>query len=139
MDDYKIKVIIESKLTNLPLLRKTIRGICSCVVQDERIFQDIELCINEALSNVISHAYHYEPGHEIQIVTTLSKDEITFQIIDFGQKDNKANLNQTDKNFDTMDPFAESGRGLLIIKQLMNEVAYESQKDKNILVMRKRF
>lgn len=137
MNNCKIKIIIESKLTNLPLLRKTIRGICSCVVENEQVVQDIELCMNEALSNVISHAYQSEPGHEIQIIVTLSEGEIVFQIIDTGLKNPMHHLILHEKNLNTLDPLSESGRGLLIINQLMNEVVYKSEQDRNILFMRK--
>lgn len=137
MNNCKIKIVIESKLTNLPLLRKTIRGICSGVVENEQVVQDIELCMNEALSNVIYHAYRSEPGHEIQIIVTLSENEIVFQIIDNGLKNPMHHLVLQEKNLNTLDPLSESGRGLLIINQLMNEVVYKSEQDRNILLMRK--
>lgn len=38
VNNITIKVIIESKLGYLLLIRKIIRGICSNVIQDEKIF-----------------------------------------------------------------------------------------------------
>lgn len=134
MDECEIKVSIESKLSNLPLVRKTIRGICSSVVQSEDIFQDIELAMNEALSNVISHAYRNEPGHEIEIIVKLYPHEIAIEIIDFGKSAEAALKPQ--KN---LDPLAETGRGLSLMYKLMNEVVYNREKNKNVLVLRKTF
>lgn len=140
MDNITIKVIIESKLIYLPLLRKTIRGICSNVVQNEKIFQDIDLSLNEALSNVIAYAYQNEPDHEIQIMVTLYSDQVVFEIIDLGTKDFHIEFPvQMDQDLTDINSLPESGRGLFLIHQLMDEVSYRSEKDRNILLLRKHF
>lgn len=140
MEDITIKIAIESKLGNLPILRKTVRALCSCVIENERVFQDIDLCLNEALTNVIHHAYGNEPGHEIQVMVTLCPEEFVFQIIDIGIKNPHQgaplSLEVPPSNLDEL---PESGRGLFLIHQLMDEVIYKSEKNKNILLLRKRF
>lgn len=141
MSNLSIKVIFESQLTNLPILRKAIRGICSCVIKDkEQLLQDIDLCINEAVSNVICHAYQNEAGHEIQIIVFLYAQEIVFQIIDIGLK-NPNTTSPASPNYDMnrIEDLAESGRGMFIIHQLMDEVLYKSEEGKNFLILRKRF
>ena len=141
VDNITVKVIIESKMTHLPLLRQTVRGICSNVIDNEKIFQDIDLSLNEALSNVIFHAYQNEPDHEIQITVTLYPEQVVFEIVDLGLKN--LNINSTIPSFDEdsidIDSLAESGRGMFLIHQLMDEVIYKPEADKNILILRKRF
>jgi serine/threonine-protein kinase RsbW len=140
MNDTRIKISIESQLVNLPILRKAIRGLCSFVIQDEQVFQDIDLCLNEALSNVIYHAYRNEPGHEIEIIITLHPKEFVFQIIDLGLKNPQENVpSALNPDLNNLDSLQESGRGLFLIHQLMDEVVYKSEKDRNILLLRKRF
>lgn len=140
VSNVTIKVIIESRLAYLPLLRKTIRGICSNVVQDESVLQAIDLSLNEALCNVIYHSYQNEPDHEIQIMVTLYPQEVVFQIIDLGLKNLKnykpVSFPIDKENIDALD---ESGRGIYLIHQLMDEVTYTSEKDRNVLLLRKRF
>ncbi|MDP1881110.1 MAG: ATP-binding protein, partial [Parachlamydiaceae bacterium] len=141
----KIKIIIESNLFNLPLLRKTIRGVCSTVVKDEKIFEDIELSLNEALTNVIYYAYQNEPDHEIQITVNLNDNEVVFQIIDEGVLNTKSSFDplkvNAKKNLDNfnIEEIAESGRGLFLIHQLMDEVHFSTVNNKNCLVLKKRF
>lgn len=141
MNDMSIKVVFESKLANLPLLRKAIRGICSSVVtNNEQLLQDIDLCMNEAVSNVIYHSYQNEPGHEIQIVVTLFSKEIVFEIIDIGLKNSKSKITppvEPEIDIDDIEAIPESGRGIFIIHQLMDEVIYKSEGGKNILLLRK--
>lgn len=140
MNDISIKVSFTSHLSHLPLLRKAIRGICSTVVENEQCLQDIDLCINEAVSNVICHAYQNEPGHEIQVIVTIYSQDIVFQIIDIGLK-NAEPINPTLQEVDIhyIENLQESGRGLFIIHQLMDEVTYKSEEGKNILILRKHF
>lgn len=140
MDNYTVKIVIESKLAYLPIVRKTIRGFCSTIIEDEKIFQDIELSLNEALSNIIYHAYQNEPNHEIQINVNLYPQEAVFEIVDIGL----TNVHGIDvksppplKALD-VNAISESGRGIFLLNQLMDEVIYRTEKDRNILILRKR-
>lgn len=138
--DTEIKISLESKLVNLPLLRKMIRGLCSNFIYEEQVFQDIELSLNEALSNIINHAYKQEPGHEIQIIVTIYPTEVVFQIIDVGEKILEiASLIPQDASLEDIDSISEQGRGLFLIHQLMDKVDYTRKNDKNILILRKCF
>lgn len=140
VNDTTIKICIESDLIYLPILRKTVRAICSSVIHDEEIFQDIDLALTEALSNVIDHAYRNEPGYEIQILVTLYPEEVLLQIIDSGLKNPKTDKPSLQLDFDLnkVESIPESGRGLFLIHQLMDKVAYKSEDGKNILTMLKR-
>lgn len=134
------KVIFESNLAYLPILRKAIRGICSSVIEDnEECLQDIDLCLNEALSNVICHAYQNEPGHEIQVCVALYSGEIVIQIIDIGLKNPQTAKPELNQEIGDIESLSESGRGMFILHQLMDEVTYSTEGSKNILLMRKHF
>ncbi len=135
-NDCHVKVVLESKLSNLPLTRQILRGICSVVVQNEQIFQDIELSLNEALSNVISHGFKNEPYHEVQIIATLSTEQIIFEIIDYSSN-NLFDHSLPTKKLEDIDPLSESGRGILLINKLMDEVNFQRGKDKGVLLLRK--
>ena len=140
MDDFTITLNIKSKLDYLPLIRRVVREICSSLVCKEEIFQDIELCLNEALSNVIHHAYHNESDRELQLMVTLCKDEVVFQIVDQGLKNPYLNKPlMPDQDLIPLNPLEETGRGLFIIHKLMDEVIYSHKENKNILFLRKRF
>lgn len=140
MNDMSVKVIFESKLAYLPILRKAVRGICSSIIENnEEFLQDIDLCLNEALSNVICHAYQNEPGHEIQVIVALYSHEIMIQIIDIGLKNTNTEKPIESEHIDEIPNLSETGRGLLLMHQLMDEVTYKTEKEKNILILRKTF
>jgi serine/threonine-protein kinase RsbW len=140
MNEMTIKLIFDSQLAYLPFLRKAIRGICSCLIQDEQSLHDIDLCLHEAISNVIYHSYRNEAGHEIQLIVKLGPEELEFQIIDVGLKNFQADMDtQKQIEFDPNDinSLPETGRRLFIIQQLMDKVSYTSFDKKNVLTLYK--
>lgn len=140
MNDLSIKIAFESKLTYLPILRKVVRTICSDEIRDnEKFFQDIDLCLNEALSNTILHAYQNESDREVQIIVTLRKPDLTIQIIDEGLKISEDNQHPQFKITDHIEALPESGFGIFILHQLMDEVVYKTVENKNILFLRKSY
>lgn len=140
MNDMSVKVIFESHLAYLPILRKAVRGICSGIIENnEECLQDIDLCLNEAIANVICHAYKNEPGHEIQVVVALYSHDIVIQIIDKGLKNPKTNNPGEPEKVEDIEALSESGRGLFLMHQLMDEVSYTTKDGKNTLLLRKHF
>lgn len=133
-----IKITIESKLSHLPILRKAIEGICSSIVTKTQILEDINLSLNEAMANIITHAYKNEAGNEIQITVNLSSNEIEFNIVDSGKENRQKNTRLPDADLDSTDTISESGRGLYLIHKLMDEVIYKRENNKNVLLLRKK-
>lgn len=133
-----IKLTIESKIDSLALLSKAIRAICNTVVTDEVMLYNLELCLVEATSNVINHAYHRKPGNFVEVSVTVDDHHVIFKIIDTGEK---ATLPTPKKelvsNADDLFSWPESGMGLFLIYRIMDEVSYNSQEGKNILTMKK--
>lgn len=133
-----IKLIIESKIDNIALLSKATRAICSTVVHDEVMLYNLELCIVEAVANVINHAYHRKLGNSVEVGITVDDRYVIFQIIDSGEKafppPPKQELEYDSKDFNT---WPESGMGLFLIYRLMDEVSFTEQEGKNVLRMKK--
>lgn len=136
---FTFKISIESNVAYLPIVRKVIRAACASFVPQERIFEDIDICLNEALSNVIHYAYKNEPGNEIQIAITAFPDELLIQISDIGLENSLGEPPlKIDDNFEDISQLSESGRGLFLIHQLMDKVSYSRENGKNTLTLTKK-
>lgn len=139
MHERFIKLIIESKIAHISLLSKAVQAICSEVVNDEILLYNIQLCLVEAATNAIKHAYHLKPGNFVEVAVTLDEHQVTIQIMDTGDQ---ASLPAPDKdieqNQDDFITLAESGRGLFLIHQIMDEVTLGQYEGKNVFTMRKR-
>lgn len=135
-----IKLIIESKIDSIALLSKAIRAICSTVMNDEVMLYNLELCLVEAISNVINHAYHRKPGNLVEVAVTVDDQHVTFQIIDSGNKISPPPpKKELDFNANDMTTWPESGMGLFLIYQIMDEVNFGEHEGKNVLTMKKCF
>lgn len=143
MKSRKIKLIIESDLDDVPLVGIAVNRFCSYADFSVTDALNVELCVIEAVTNCIKHAYSEECGHEVMITFTLSESEAVFEICDKGKPMNperlkKADLAASQHEKRNIAAISESGRGLRIIKELMDGVDYRSENGYNCLILKKR-
>jgi serine/threonine-protein kinase RsbW len=160
-----IKIVIDSKLEEVPSVGERVREIClSMRLPSFEAFQ-IELCVVEAVTNSIKHAYRLEAGHQVEITLSIVSDEFIFDICDTGiPMDSKLSIVSDEFIFDICDAgipmdsklleekspplsvdadnlesISEKGRGLAIIKKIMDNVTYTSKQGENCLSMTKKW
>ncbi len=141
MKQRKIVFAIESDMKNVSLIGMTINKLCSLIPFSEAEAYQVELCVVEAVNNCIEHAYGNQRGHQVEVVFALETDKLVIDVCDTGKSmDEKAiekvdvsQLNIDPDNFHTM---AEQGRGLPIMKQIMDTITYNTNDDgKNCLTL----
>ena len=95
---------------------------------------------DEMLSNIVKYGYAEQDGTIfIRLLYNLDKKEFILTLIDTGREfnpfevDNKP-IEETDANMVT-----EGGLGILIVKRMMTEYAYDRIYNKNIVILKKRF
>ena len=136
---------IDSNLGNVSLVAVAVNRICVELGFDDLSAGQVELCIAEAATNAIRHAYHDEPGHTVAIALAASSDQLNIEVSDSGtpmpvEQEQRLlhgtqaiELQTTDRS-----SLQEGGRGLQIIHDLMDEVAYVRSGNFNRLIMKKR-
>ena len=144
MEHKEIKIIINSDLKNVSLVGMAISALCPLIARPHISASDIELCVVEAVNNCIEHAYEKEKGHEIEVRFKLRQDRLVIDVYDTGKSMDMKRLDQTNLSALEMDPdqietIAEQGRGLAIIKEIMDVVDYETKDGKNCLSLTKFF
>ncbi len=104
---------------------------------EEHIKNAFNICLTEAANNVIKHSYKEEAGKNISIKLRKEADYLVLEIVDEGIT--RSNLDIPDLDFDPqdIDNLPESGMGLYIIKQLMDDVNYFSINGKNYFILKK--
>ncbi|MEA1867603.1 MAG: ATP-binding protein [Thermodesulfobacteriota bacterium] len=137
-----IKIVIDSKLKEVPSVGKKVRRICSSMrLPSFEAFQ-IELCVVEAVTNSIKHAYRLEAGHQVEITLSIVSDKFIFDICDTGISMDSKLLEEKSLSLsvdaDNLENILEKGRGLAIIKKIMDNVAYTSKQGKNCFSMIKK-
>jgi sigma-B regulation protein RsbU (phosphoserine phosphatase) len=120
----------------------TIRGFASQAARDAGMDDSetyaVELAIDEACTNIIEHAYQGENRGDIECTCESNNDCLTFVLRDHGKPFNPATVNTPDLDA-SIDDRAVGGLGVFLMKQLMDEVHFESLGESgNVLTMSKR-
>lgn len=141
MQNKKLKTItltINSDLEQVELIGNCINKLCDLVNYDDLQSYDIELCCVEAVNNCIKHAYNNIPDNLVQVIFTIYESFLEIQVIDNGKTADNLNFNNHfEMDIEKLDGLPEGGMGLFLINQIMNNVSYIKEKDKNILLMTK--
>ncbi len=102
-----------------------------------------ELCVVEAVTNAIEHAYHCELGHQVRVVLNLHPDRAEIEVRDQGNPMDSSLLQEAgyaklDLIPDDVELLSVRGRGLSIMKEMMDAVSYWQDGAENCLVLTKR-
>jgi len=138
----KIKFTIDSNLGLISFVGAAVNGICSLLLASEVECYQMELCVVEAVTNSIKHAYGLRKGNDVEIEVFVYPDKFVFKVWDEGTRmeqslfEKKKNMKfKFDADKDAGIP--EKGRGLAIINEIMDEVTYETVEGKNLITMMK--
>lgn len=114
---------------------------------DAKAVGDVGLCVNEAMANIIRHAYRGAGSRPILITadflaapaagnrsdrTDYGPARLTVTIRDWGNGFNPSSLPARDR-----DPCTPGGLGLICLRQLMDSVEFTPQPDGMLLTMTK--
>ncbi|WP_456325173.1 ATP-binding protein [Desulfonauticus submarinus] len=100
----------------------------------EDVLYDVEIALSEACTNVVTHAYKGDIGSrdkKIRIQLEIDKKKgIWLEVIDWGK--------QFIPPQNLPDHDAESGRGIYIIRKVMDKFCYKRVEEKNHILMYKK-
>jgi serine/threonine-protein kinase RsbW len=97
----------------------------------------VEICMTEALNNVIKHAYNGDETKDVNINIRKDKNFFEIEIIDQGEPRTSLVVNELDFDPQDINNLPESGMGLFIIQQLMDEMKYFTEDGKNHFILKK--
>ena len=108
--------------------------------QFEQSFTNNLLVVGDELfSNIVKYGYKDSEGLVyIRLLYNLNNKEFIFTLIDHGVEFNPLTVNANPLAGDAND-FSEGGLGILIVKSIMSDCAYDRIHDKNILILKKKF
>lgn len=131
---------IESDLDNVRILGMAVNKVCESLELDEVIRAHIELCVVEAVTNSIRHAYEGESGHEITVRVVADPERLEILVIDSGNPVPEDRQDAPELLLDQDDPesVTEGGRGLFLIHTIMDEIDFGRDAGVNTLRMVKR-
>jgi len=129
---------VSSDPANLATVRKAIEAFASSNGFDERAVAEIGLCVNEAMANVIRHAYRGRHDRPVQVTAGMDDaaapgESIVITLRDWGSGIDPSCMPQRPRN-----PLQPGGIGLICLRQWMDEIDYAPQPDGGVLATMKR-
>jgi serine/threonine-protein kinase RsbW len=85
---------------------------------ERHVIADIELALTEAVTNVLDHATH---GEEYEVSAGINGDMCVIEVVDRGAGFDSADLGHAEAHAD-----AEEGRGIQIMRALVDHVSFDS-------------
>jgi anti-sigma regulatory factor (Ser/Thr protein kinase) len=137
MGNNKIKrFVIENQIGELSSLAEKIDDLAEEWELSPGLAMNLNLVIEEAVSNIIFYAYNDDSKHEIRITVSLENSRLTIKITDDGNPFNPLAQEQPDINLPA-EVRPVGGLGIFLISQIMDEMKYNRNKNKNILTLTK--
>ncbi len=124
-------------MSNVSLISEAVRAMCALCLSDKDA-KLLSICLFEAVTNAIRHAYNNSPDHEVEVIVSIDEDKIRFEVIDSGEFMKQTQKPDLDFDPEDIENLPESGMGLFIVDKIMDQVTYESSEGKNILTMIKK-
>ncbi len=135
----KLKILLTSSYSEVTPACRKLKAFFIELGVPEYVEINTEICVNEALNNIIKYAYLGKPDNLIEIQAICNKSEIKIKIIDTGIR--RTNFEKPKLNFNpsNIDNLPEGGMGLYIIDKLMDDADYKVEDNKNIFTLTKNF
>jgi serine/threonine-protein kinase RsbW len=96
----------------IALLRKDLRGWLASHAVDDESAQAVLLACSEAVANAIEHGYRDDPFGTVEVAATVSREVVEIRVADHG-------------TWRPADPDVARGRGLRLIRQVMDQVEFD--------------
>lgn len=131
---YKYKLSIAASTENLSDVRSFIDVHAKDHGFSEKIIQDIRLAVDEAVTNIIKHAYSNDSSEIIDVELLFSDNKLCIQLFDSG-KTFKFETYKMPNIKEQVKRKKRGGMGVYLIHSLMDKVSYSSNGDKNEIRM----
>lgn len=136
-NSFEIKV--NSSTRELSTIREFIQNKTRQFGVEQSVIDSIILAVDEASTNIVKHAYHFDENKEIKVTISFDEGNCTITLIDFGEAFDPDKVPNPDMN-EYLKQRRVGGLGLMLIRTLMDFVEYQSVRGKfNKLTMMKKF
>jgi anti-sigma regulatory factor (Ser/Thr protein kinase) len=127
---FRLRVLSDPRL--LPVVRSAVSEMATVSGFEEEECRSITLAVDEALSNILRHAYKNRHDQQIELSCRAHSGCLEFNFVDQGEAVDRSRIcaQISDEN-------ASGGRGTHLIREIMDEVSYERVAEGNRLRLKK--
>lgn len=130
-------ISIKNQLDEFTFVVKEVEKACADWHVSSKIINQLNLAIEEAVSNIIFYAFEDVNEHIISIILSFYNKNITVQITDDGKAFNILNV---DKGVDikaSVEDRNVGGLGIYLLRKMVDNIEYQRVANQNILKLTK--
>jgi len=124
--EIKFTLQLPRDALSVPVVRRVLNSSMRTLGVAEDCLTDIEIALTEACTNVLDHAAQ---GDEYEVVAGLDDSKCVIDVIDTGRGFDADRLGHAEA-----DPSAEEGRGIQLIRELVDRVHFRSRPEEGMVV-----
>src|SRR3954470_20914707 len=124
--EIKFTLQLPRDALSVPVVRRVLNSSMLTLGVAEDCLTDIEIALTEACTNVLDHA---ADGDEYEVVAGLDDNACVIEVIDTGRGFDADRLGHADAS-----PSAEEGRGIQLIRALVDRVHFRSRAETGMIV-----
>ena len=128
----QIQLRFNSDPANVAPTREAVEQFCLAGGLDATATGEVGLCVNEALANVIRHAYGGATDRPIELTAKWQNNALLLSVRDWG-----SGVVPQPQPEEKHNPLKPGGLGLICLRKLMDEVTFAPQADGMLLTMKK--
>ena len=125
-----------NKLTELNALMSSVTAWCGERGLSEETVYEVNLIVDEVVSNIIRHGFNDGKEHTIQFGISLEGTDLVMKVQDEGVHFNPLIIPAPDIS-KPMQERQPGGLGIYMVKKLTSDVQYRREGDANFLILRK--
>ena len=130
------KLVIKNDISEISKLATFIGELSEELNFTPELNFNLNLVLEEAVSNVILYAYSKEVQKEINLLANISDNNLIFVLTDSGKEFDPTKVPDADVTL-SAEEREIGGLGIFLIRQIMDTVEYQRIGGKNVLTMRK--
>jgi len=128
--------VIENQVSEISFLAGKIDELADEWNIPETLAMNINLAVEEAVSNIIFYAFADSRKHEIEISLSFCENQLSITITDDGVPFNPLEQQQPDLTL-SAEERPVGGLGIFLISQIMDKMDYTRKGNYNILTLKK--
>ena len=132
-----LEIILENNLSELDKLNTFVEGIGEQIDLPAGLLMKLNLVLEEIFTNIVNYAYDDDANHQVLIQVSQDQDMLKIRIEDDGKKFDFSMFPDPDTSL-TAEERNIGGLGIHFVRKLMDDVDYQYEGGKNILMLKKK-
>ena len=130
------KLVLKNEISEINKLATFVEELSEELDLTPDLVFNLNLVLEEAVSNVILYAYPKEEQQEISLSAVMSDNNLVFVLTDSGKEFDPTQAPDADITL-SAEERQIGGLGIFLIRQIMNQIEYQRIDGKNVLTLGK--